>query len=392
MADFQAFMIALCVAAAIYPFLAARRFRPRYESSRDDPLPSHAENQARFDRGRSGRVSTRLVWLTLAIAFLIRWSRSSDDGVGHDPNLPYFIVAVGLFCASLIGATLDRYRWETGFASRNPRLGESVQPLSLRLWAAALVAIPLLLIVVAMAVRSLEWSIGLGIAAFAALVVRQKVLLAALARSRKEVAPDSPLALGLTEMSHAYAIQPKRFLLIPAMIANGWALPDGTIMLTSALREIATDEEIVAILAHEFSHAKDGDARRLQRANGIAVGGVCGLLLGAVVVPQISLTPILMPTLILTLVVSIQLARLPVLAFSRRLEHKCDAEAAKRGYGPSLASGLDKLHRYMGLPLTWGSLDEPFLTHPSLYDRLARIARIGAGDPPAPVPDEASRI
>lgn len=375
--DSTAFMVALCLMAAIYPFLASMRFLPQYVTGREDPLPAHAENQKRFDRDRWSRAASRLAWLLLAVYFSLRWSSESNADRAADSSGPFMIAAAVLLAVSLTAGTFARYRWEKRFCEQNPRFHEALQPLVVRVWGLATSVLPILMIAAAIAIDSLPWVIAFGVVTLVLIVVRQKVLVEILARSRKEVPLDSPLAIGVSRMASEFGVQPKRFLLIPSLIANGWALQDGTIMLTAGLREIATDEELVAILAHEFSHAKDGDAKKIARANGyplgLAAGAVTGLFLSIAILTPARMTPALIPAAISTTVAVVLLLRLPVLAYRRRLEFKCDAAAAAKGFGPDLASGLDKLHRYMGMPPHWGSLDAPFLTHPSLADRVARL-------------------
>jgi Zn-dependent protease with chaperone function len=264
--------------------------------------------------------------------------------------------------------------WLGGFLTQCDRAGEIVL-----FW----IGIPMLAATIA--VDSLPWTVGFGLATLVLLVARQKIILELLARSRQEVALDSPLAIGLSRMAADFGVQPKRFLLIPSLIANGGALPDGTIIMTAGLREVATDEEVVAILAHEFSHAKDGDAKKLGQANAAPLGLLLGIFLSIAILNPPKMTHLFLPAVISTAVAAILLLRLPVLAYHRRLEYKCDGAAAAKGYGPDLASGLEKLHRYMGMPPRWGGLDAPFLTHPSLADRMARLV-----DHPDREPNQAS--
>jgi Zn-dependent protease with chaperone function len=58
---------------------------------------------------------------------------------------------------------------------------------------------------------------------------------------------------------------------------------------------------------------------------------------------------------------------------TRPMEFKCDADAAKVGLGLELASGLEKLTRFMGQPSDWIGTDRFLITHPSLVERTARL-------------------
>jgi Zn-dependent protease with chaperone function len=59
--------------------------------------------------------------------------------------------------------------------------------------------------------------------------------------------------------------------------------------------------------------------------------------------------------------------------YCRRLEFKCDRDAAQIGLGPSLASSLEKINAFLGNPRRWIGLDKYTLTHPSLDERVAAL-------------------
>src|SRR6185312_9824893 len=63
------------------------------------------------------------------------------------------------------------------------------------------------------------------------------------------IAEDSELAERIRRVVRQFGKEPKQIVFISSMIANGYALRDGTVAITSALRRICTDDEIAAVLA-----------------------------------------------------------------------------------------------------------------------------------------------
>ncbi len=119
--------------------------------------------------------------------------------------------------------------------------------------------------------------------------------------------------------------------------ANAFALPAGTIVLTDQLAKIATDEELVAVFAHELSHVKNYHGlQQLYRSLGFAalvtvisgdLGGVMEEVIGGG-------------------------GLMIAMAASREMELEADAEAVallkKAGRDPGgLGRALDKLYRQM---------------------------------------------
>lgn len=65
------------------------------------------------------------------------------------------------------------------------------------------------------------------------------------------------------------------------------------------------------------------------------------------------------------------------------MEFKCDRDVALIGLGPALASALDKMTRYVGVPARWTGWDQWLLTHPSLQDRVTALAVAAPAREPA---------
>lgn len=62
-------------------------------------------------------------------------------------------------------------------------------------------------------------------------------------------------------------------------LANAFALPDGTIMLTDRLAELAEDGELTAVFAHEIGHARERHGVR-QLAQAVGAAGLGALIFG----------------------------------------------------------------------------------------------------------------
>jgi len=221
--------------------------------------------------------------------------------------------------------------------------------------------------------------IFLLVAALLLWALQQRFVIRLLAKAQVQIPVDSPLGIALETVCGEFGIKPKRILLIPSTIANAGVLDDGSILLTTGLKELLTERQLTAIMAHELSHAKDGDAKRLSRRMDTLTGivaSIIGFLIPAFVVGLIDPLPSDLIWLVLAFVAFTPPFALGLYtAFSRRLEFKCDRVAAEHGYGPALAEALDILHRYQMMPSVWSKALGWRLTHPSLRDRLAAIAQ-----------------
>lgn len=158
-------------------------------------------------------------------------------------------------------------------------------------------------------------------------------------------------------------------------MANAFALPDGSIVVTDALVELAeSDEEVLAVLAHEAGHVieRHGMRRLVQSSMLVFIGiMVTGDTSG------LGATALGLPTLLLEL------------NYSREFEHESDAYAVQllqsTGRDPlALARILERLE---GAARPGGErhgesadetlrLENYLSTHPATEDRLREIRRL----------------
>ena len=154
---------------------------------------------------------------------------------------------------------------------------------------------------------------------------------------------------------------------------NAFALPGGIVIVSDELVRIATDDELAAVIAHEFAH--------WQLRHGLQglLRGSAALLLVCTVTGDLSTLTTFAAAIPVTL-----LQR----GYSREFEEEADAFAIdalqRAGIDPRhLASVLAKLERSRGA----GRNDFSYLsTHPATKDRIAKINPSGTTAPPRRLP------
>ncbi len=377
MIDVELFYLGLLAWAALWPFYAAQRGLPIL-SEEVLPSPRSAEYvQQRYDRNCARRQIFRVALLCMAIYFPIRVLLADPVERSSLANLaPLAFDAIPVFLISFLTGLVARARREKLLAKKHPLLEDSLVSPWFRVVIFLSLAIPVSLIGMAIWYRQeLEAVIPLCGLAVLCLFLQQRLILKLWLRNRVALSFDSPLGRAVEKTIEEFGFQPKRFVMVRSFMPNGFALKDGTVSITSTLRQLLTEQEIQAILAHELSHAKDGDAKRLHRIRQLFGGflGACigfeGFLLSSVGIPFGLIVPCCMtaiPTLSLALA-------WPLARISQKLEYKCDADAVRVGLGPQLATGLERLSLSLGAPLHWSRFERHFLTHPSTADRIARI-------------------
>ena len=159
-----------------------------------------------------------------------------------------------------------------------------------------------------------------------------------------------------------------------------------TIILYDNILKVLTEDEIVAVFAHEMGHGMHKDSLKrwpLSLINIILIVALAWLL---VKFPQIytdfgfngvnyGFAVILLFECLAGIVFT--LLTIPSMILSRHQEFKADEEAVKEGYGDQLISGLKKLYRN-----DLGDLNpDPLVvalsySHPTLYQRIKNVEKI----------------
>jgi len=151
------------------------------------------------------------------------------------------------------------------------------------------------------------------------------------------------------------------FRAAPGIGANALALPDGTIVVTDELVALAeTDEQVLAVLAHELGHVHERHGLRLM-VEGSIVGVVLAWYLGDV------------SSLVATLPAALLQAR-----YSREHERAADAYAARmleaNGKSPALlADMLEKLEASHGGKGSEGKGNDYLASHPATRERVQAL-------------------
>jgi Zn-dependent protease with chaperone function len=362
----------LLVAALLYwPFSLIGRNRPRVLAGPGIKLPELTAHSEPYNRRRRLRL-VQLASSILVCAYLIvraavfppvptEWIDTVRLGLGVEAAL----------AVSLLIATYLRFRLDGEFVSSHPEFSDCLQPLGSRIVGLALGLGGISLMLCAFLVQDEVEILAIVVAGVVLIRVARKLQTISLVRNQVPLPLDSPLGERISATIRAFGYSPKACILIPSLSANGYAMPDGTVALTTALRVIATDDEVAAVVAHELSHTRDGDGKRIQRRRilGIMSTGAVSCC-AAGLMPSASLAfPIAVSMMAsLSPLSSWWLARL-----TQPMEFKCDRDATHQGLGAELASVLATMARYTGIPTKWTGLDRLLLTHPDLEDRVDAI-------------------
>ncbi|MBQ3730383.1 MAG: M48 family metallopeptidase, partial [Muribaculaceae bacterium] len=158
--------------------------------------------------------------------------------------------------------------------------------------------------------------------------------------------------------------------------------PKKRIVLYDTLQDRMTNEEIVAVLAHEFGHYKHRDTFKNMVISIVTIA--VNLFVFSLLVDDPDLPAALggtAPSFILALVAfSLLLSPIDIVlspigsAISRRAEYRADAFAASHGHGEALISGLKKLASHALSNLTPHPLVVWYrYSHPTLAQRIRAI-------------------
>lgn len=377
----------LLLAIPTYMAFVIQRIRPSL-------LPGDGiqfENTGRLQAEYEKRYRMRLLFLRLApaliaIYFLIRIVLWPGDRDADGPSLVSLLIAVfAVYVASMVGTVVVRIRQERVFVLAHPRFQDSFLPVRPRVLAALPWALSLGVLIASLLVEDMGARLALLGLGVVGMVIGSKLRYRQISHSRFELPWDEPMGSRIAEVVEQFGLTPKKLVLLPSLVANAAAMPDGTVVVTSALRTLATPAEVASVVAHELSHVRDSEAKKwrwLRVISFIPLGALAGLGIGiGEGTPFEAFVPPLIGFGLMTLAI------LPIWFVSHRTrpaEFKCDADAARLGLGLELASCLNKITRFMGQPSHWVGIDRHLLTHPSLEDRTARlVAAVGESGRPS---------
>lgn len=175
---------------------------------------------------------------------------------------------------------------------------------------------------------------------------------------------------------------------------DAFAIGRNTLVVSRALYETATEEELAGVIAHELGHLQAGDSNKLGIALGVSVitlsvAFVAGLVVsfaslvgklspkheGGVFFLAASLLAMILSASFLVLVwVGNGVLKLAMLMVGRRQEYQADAFAVQAGFGAGLLSFLEKAKHF-----EWSSkqslMVKLYATHPPVMLRIGEIEK-----------------
>jgi Zn-dependent protease with chaperone function len=325
----------------------------------------------RLRRGLS--IGTLLAWLTALILLqadtLIRFVLRGQSGVVQFPVevgsavLPPLLVAAacGLYLYPVFAHARET-EWTPADVARQSA------------WSLAANIAPLLL-VCAMAGAAADGEPRLAILSFAAAFAGRELFLRGWLRSLG--LSLNALTLGelrdrVFALAQKAGVKVQQIYVLPAgkaRLANAFAMQGNNVLLTDYLLQHLDKREVDAIVAHELTHLKRRDPRKLSLAFAVSAAVPLVLTLGLADAMDIDRWRPVFPVLI-------TLSLLGFYFFSRRLERGADAGAvALTGDPEALITGLARITSLSTMPLQWGKWEERFLTHPSTMRRAQAIAQ-----------------
>ena len=373
----------LLLAIPTYMVFALQRIRPRLLPGDGIVLADLESLQIEYNKRYLIRFwLLRIAPALIAIYFALRIILWPSDIDAEGPGVIQIVIAVIVtLVVSMLAAIVLRTRQERSFVAANPAFADSILPVRARI----VVLVPTFAsfgaMIASMVVGGSEAQFPLLALALILLAFGARNRSRQITQSRHELPWDEPLGKRIAEVVDRFGYAPKKLVIIPSLVTNAGAMPDGTVVVTSALRTLASLDEVAAVVAHELSHVRDGEGKKWSRWRMIAMLPI-GLLagIGVGMGHGLSIEPFLPPLIGFGLITFSMLSAWWMGNRTRPMEYKCDADAARIGLGLEMASCLNKIARFMGQPSHWIGIDRYLLTHPSLDERTARL--MAASEPP----------
>lgn len=161
----------------------------------------------------------------------------------------------------------------------------------------------------------------------------------------------------------------------PGTIFNAMAMSGNRVVLIGPISSLE-EHEVLAVVGHELAHLKRNDVPRYQNLSRLT-GGLAWLgFVGVLMVAGPDLTFAQLMTAVLAGRIGLLVGGFISSGRKKEIEFQADRYAAELTSADSIADGLTKLHLRGGIPDRWLPWEEPFISHPALEARIARLRAI----------------
>ncbi len=179
-------------------------------------------------------------------------------------------------------------------------------------------------------------------------------------------------------------------------IPNAFAIGKNTLVVSRAMYETSSDEQLLGVIAHEFGHLHHGDSQKLGIALGVSVVSMTVAMVASAIATVIeALSRILGATksdggalmaifgfvftffiFFFTIFVHAGngMLKLAMLFVGRKQEYRADQFAIQAGFGAGLLSFLDKI-KNMEFDAPKNLFSRLYATHPSTMLRIGEVEK-----------------
>jgi len=184
-----------------------------------------------------------------------------------------------------------------------------------------------------------------------------------------------------------------KLMILDDPLPNAFAIGKNTLILSRTLYETASDEELAAVIAHEFAHLHNGDSHKLGIALGVSIisltiAAVSGFILtfttelaknakeaGGYVIFFGIVFIVFAAFFRLFVWVGNGILRLVMLFVGRKQEYEADKFAVKAGYGAGMVAFLDKI-KNMEFGKATHIIARIYDTHPPIMLRIGELEKL----------------